>query len=713
MNWWCRTARSVLLTFIVLAMHATCGAAGYDEPRPQNRVDGWMRSGYDASRARCLNTTVSTKGRRKRLKRLDIAATDLFFSPTTGSLYVTVGADSSRYAGSLIEVDPRTRKVLNEIPLGGDPARMSVSDADRTAWVILDRARVARVDLAARRVLTVFTPTVDSTGDAIIPITVAVRPGHPETVAVSFVFESHTGEVAVALYDDGVRRPAAIAGFSAGQLIFAGDVLWANRAFEQSYAAVVRKIAIRQEGLVWDGAEDTFMGNNAVSLEDGRFYVTTGEIFDAASLKRVGWIPTGDAPIVGAHVVDEAAGKIYYAFNYAFSLILVYDINTERIEGYVDGTVYHQASGIREMVLCGDVGVATLDHGVTFYPPKVFKTLAPYERPAPVPENGQVRVIELRAGYIVYDDVHRKIYATVSPGNPGIGNTVVEVDPYSGSVGRDVLIGSAPGIVRLSPDCTDLFIALWGSYQVRRCRLPDITTETTVELSRGPYAVNAGAVQMNAQEIVPLPESPAAMAVLYSWQPWYPEQTSEGVAVYDDAVRRPNYTDWWKTPSGSLVLDGDGRTLYGLNNTSTGFEFLKYTVDSSGVVESDSFDRVGQAFFDRLHIAGTRCYLDSGLVVDVHTAERVGQLAYNYSAFTTKIVVPDAPRNRVYLLAANDDGFEITSYDMTTLERVGSVHIPPFPSYYVADLLVWDDGRQLAFSAGDRIYLVPVALLAP
>jgi hypothetical protein len=88
-------------------------------------------------------------------------------------------------------------------------------------------------------------------------------------------------------------------------------------------------------------------------------------------------------------------------------------------------------------------------------------------------------------------------------------------------------------------------------------------------------------------------------------------------------------------------------------------------------------------------------------------------LPSNRGNFTTALVAADEPRGVVYQLVASDDGFEITSYDTTTLARIASFNVPPYISYYVADLLVWDNGRQLAFSTGDRIYLVPVSLLRP
>lgn len=704
-----------MLSILLVAGHASSEGKKPSVPGTNERERGWVIPGYDAVSAPVeVAASLRDAGykKRKKLKRLDVAATDLFYSPSTRILYVTVGSDSARYASTLLEVDPKTRKVLHETPLSGNPNRLSVTDADYTAWVILDDSRAARVDLLAHRVVTEFTPTLDTTSDAIRPITIAAIPNHPGTVALSFVFRDHSGDLATALYEEGVRRPALIDGFSATQLIVAGDMIWANNTIYNFQYSILRRLAIRPEGLVWDGRPDAYAGKFDVSLEDGRFYSTSGRIVDAETRLQVGWIPTDDYKVVG-HAVDTAAGKIYFAFNYDFTLILVYDLDTGRPEGFVDGSVYAEYPHIRQMVQCGEAGIVTIDDDLTFYPPKVVRTFRPYERPAPSPENGQVRVIPLPNSYIAYDDVRRKIYATVSPGNPGIGNSIVEIDPYQGTVGRDALLGSAPGILTLSDDRSQVYVAMWGSYQVKRVRTSDFSTERAINLSRGPYGENQDPLQTNAKEILPLPGSQDAIAVLYNWQPWVFEQFSEGIAVYDDDVRRPSYTGYGGTVPDSLELDDDGVTIYGLTNQSTRNEFLRCATGPGGVYGLVSLGTVDTGFFDQLHIAGSRCYTDGGSVIDVATGMRVGRLDFDYENFTSYLTVPDMPRGLVYQLTANDNGFKITSYDIVTFRRVGSVQLPPHLSYYVESLLVWDDGRELAFTAGDSIYLVPASLLQP
>ena len=629
-------------------------------------------------------------------------------------VYVTVGSESPLYPGSLLVINPLKGKVVHVIPLGGDASRLTLADTDRTAYVVVDQVIVKRVDLGARQVVSEFTPLLQDIDEPIRPSALAVMPGHPDTVAVSFEYSEHTGDAGTAIYDNGVRRPSSIARYTCRQMIFAGDVLWTNVAYPDGGLATLRSFEVRPDGLDDDGRHPIFEGSYDVSLVDGLLYVTTGEIIDEALRRRVAWIPTGDFRFVAAHAVSRERDLIYYAFNYESTVIYAFDRKTRRAVAAFDGAPFRQRTRISTMVDCGEAGLATLDDlGVTFYPIKHFRELRPYARPIPVAENGQVRVVAIPNNAIIYDDLRRKMYATVSPGVAGIGNGIVEVDPFAGSVGRDLLIGSVPAVMELSPDRRDLYVAMWGSYQFKRLSLPDLATAQTVDLDRGPYDGDDTPHPTNAQDILPLRDSPGSVAILYNYQPWYLVQPSDGLAVYDGADRRPGRTGTYEIKPSSVELSASGSEIYGLNALSTGFEFLKYQVHAGGVYQAQIYGSLAGAFFDQIHCPSATCYANSGLVIDAVTGTRAGVLPVERDAFTTVLVAPDIERGVVYQMVASDDGFEITKYDATSFVRIASFNVPPYLSYYVADLLVWDDGRQLAFSTGDRIYLVPVALLEP
>ena len=325
-------------------------------------------------------------------------------------------------------------------------------------------------------------------------------------------------------------------------------------------------------------------------------------------------------------------------------------------------------------------------------------------------EYGEGRVIALSHNALIYDDVARKFYATLGGNVPGAGSSVVEVDPYSGSVGRDVWIGSVPGITAISDDRQYLYVAMWGSYQIKRLRLPSLSEDMTFDLLRGSVDTY-GPYQTNAEEIMPLPGNSRSIAVLFNGYPWAREQLSAEIAVYDDDVRRPTTTDYYQPLAGSVELSADGTTIYGLNNQDTGSHFLTYTIGPAGVYRDQSYYGVGAAFFDDLHCVDGKCFTDVGVIIDALTGTRLGVLPYEGEYGASFAVVLDPERRLVYQ-AVSGRNLDVYAYDMQTHQRVAALSLPGI-SVNAAGLYLWDDGRQLAFSTGNEIYLIPTALLRP
>lgn len=78
-------------------------------------------------------------------------------------------------------------------------------------------------------------------------------------------------------------------------------------------------------------------------------------------------------------------------------------------------------------------------------------------------------VITLGVNHILYDPYSRKIMASVGSGSSSItGNSIVALDPTTGSVGTPVPIGSQPTNMALTSDGQVLYTILSGSIGVGR-----------------------------------------------------------------------------------------------------------------------------------------------------------------------------------------------------------------------------------------------------
>lgn len=659
-----------------------------------------------------LTLAGGASAQRPTLTHLYVSATGIAYARSTRSLYVAVAARSVEHPASLLEVDPSSGSVRREIAIGGDPYTLSVSDEDRTAYVAdFATSSVVRVDLSTGRVVSRFTPALDGYEREIRPAAVASAPGRPGTVAVSLFDVGFGSSVAIAVYDDGVRRPRTITDFPAGQLLFDGDRLWANTSSGAGQGATLRRLDVGADGLSWDGRPDAVAGYGDVSLEGRRLYTATGQIVDADTGRQVGWIPDSYDFAAGGHAVDTAGGTVTYALNGAsFTAMFVYDLSVGRLVASFDGGDYDQRAGVYSMVDCGTAGVATLDgYGVTFYPRSAFVPYPPYERPEPRPQSGGVRAIPLPNRALVYDDKRKLIYASVSPDVVGIGNSVVVVDPAAGEVGRAVPVGSVPDVLALSSDRSKLYVATAGSYGVVRCGLPRLKSELAFDTERGPYGPDAGPYPTIAGAILPLPGAPGSVAVLHTD---YVGQSAQGVAVYDDGVARPRVAPYGGDQPTSIALDPTGTTMYGIGGVG-GTDFLTYAISSDGVSAPTRHPLVGVGYPDRLHAVGNVCYSDFGAVIDGASSTRIGLLPPERGGYERALVATDPERGVVYQLLSGPEGYDVTSYDMTTLARRATVHVPPRRTTFVRDLFVWGRGKQLGFSTGEAIVLLPVKLLRP
>ena len=99
------------------------------------------------------------------------------------------------------------------------------------------------------------------------------------------------------------------------------------------------------------------------------------------------------------------------------------------------------------------------------------------------PPDDEIQQITLAANDIIYDPISRKIYASV-PGTAGdIGNTITAIDPFSGTIGSSVFIGSEPEKLAISDDGQFLYVDLDGAAAVRRFNI--VTKTAGLQFSLG------------------------------------------------------------------------------------------------------------------------------------------------------------------------------------------------------------------------------------
>jgi hypothetical protein len=171
----------------------------------------------------------------------------------------------------------------------------------------------------------------------------------------------------------------------------------------------------------------------------------------------------------------------------------------------------------------------------------------------------EIRKVTLATKDILVDTVAQTIYASV-PGSAGAsGNSVVTLDPASGTTGTPVFVGSEPDILALSGDRHFLYVGLDGEAAVRRF---DTTTQTAglrVPLGSGEFGS-----PVYAEDIEVIPGAPGTIAVARR----VPGigGSHEGVVIYDEDVARPTMSD--RTRSNNSRLSSPRRPRSSTATTS-------------------------------------------------------------------------------------------------------------------------------------------------
>jgi len=350
-------------------------------------------------------------------------------------------------------------------------------------------------------------------------------------------------------------------------------------------------------------------------------------------------------------------------------------------------------------------GLAT---GVAFGTTRITaSTLGIISSPVTLQVNDQ-RQIALPAKDLIYDPLRKLIYASV-PGSAGtVGNTITVIDPETGSVGRSVFIGSEPGKLAISNDGQYLYVALDGAAAVRRLILASMTPDIQFNLGSDLFFG-----LRYAEDIEVLPGVPESVAVSRKYLSVSPRHA--GVGIYDNGVVRPTTTPDF---SGSAVninvieFSTSAARLYGYNNETTGSEFRRITVDSSGVSILDATASLIQGGGD-IKFDNGLIYANNGAIIDPEARTLIGTCTLS-ALYGGVAVRPDSANNLAFFLEYDfySSSWKIETFNTSTFVSLGSLTVPGIPYTATPGSLIRWGGNGLAFRASNNnIYLVRSPLI--
>jgi trimeric autotransporter adhesin len=275
--------------------------------------------------------------------------------------------------------------------------------------------------------------------------------------------------------------------------------------------------------------------------------------------------------------------------------------------------------------------------------------------------------LSLQARDMVYDPFTRLIYASVSGAAGAIGNTITEIDPVTGTIGRSFYIGSEPGKLAITNDGKLIYASLDGAAAVRVFDIPSRTPGLQFTLGSdsffGPFY---------AEDIAILPGNNRAVAVSRMNKGVSPRHA--GVAIYDNGIMRPQVTAS-HTGSNAIEFSASASTLYGYNNETSEFGFRKMLVDNAGVAITNVTQNLLSGYSVDIKYENGRIYSTTGLVLDPETLDLLG--AYALPNSFGNLVQPDASVGRTFFLADSfsSSKMELLAFNQSTFASLGSQEI--------------------------------------
>ena len=646
---------------------------------------------------------------------------DLAYSPLTRLLYASVPGDDTQYPNSVAVIDPRSGSVVTSVAAGNNPSRLAVSDDGRNLYCLHDKVAIDRYDLTTLRTDQSFQSTMARQGSTLVPWDIRVMPGQPDVVAVSLVCDQCTGLKAIAIYDRGIMRPVISADTYGSSIAFTSqDTLWAIDGGGSSNE--LWKYSVDSSGVARTGglpASSLNPFNRRIQSANGMIYGTVGEVYDPVQASVVGLLNT-DERLTNAFAIDAPANRGYFLVGEQYETeILAFDLTTYlEVASFATRTL----AGINVltnnvMALCGDAGIAVAAEdqgGVAILPMSALAPAPPYVKPDPVKLKKKLkpRIIALPTNNLTYDEHRGLMYASIPGAAGNIGNSIVTIDPFKGSVGDPIWIGSEPQKMAISPDGSWLEVALNGSSSVQRVRLADQTPDQSFRLRTDFNPFNPMGTTRTRQVLV-LPGAAGSVVVNMSRQPAYREAGSDGIAVYDNGIRRPVLV-----PGESfggieeMQLSEDGVTLYGIDERDYIPVFVTLAITQDGIQISSKADIAAPGF--HLKCQNGLCFTENGGIIDAQAKSVIGRFpveSIDGGSVGPVQVAPDVASGVVYF--AGVYGYishpVVSAFDLNTRKLIGFYEIGGTTGSPV-DFFLWG-GDQLAFNTGTQIILLPTKLV--
>ena len=188
--------------------------------------------------------------------------------------------------------------------------------------------------------------------------------------------------------------------------------------------------------------------------------------------------------------------------------------------------------------------------------------------------------VSVPASGLLFDPYAQLLYATVpSTSTTLAGNSVVSVNPFSLAVGTPVLVGSEPNVMAETSDGNYLYVGLSGANSLAQFDLASQTLTATIPLNFPQSSSTTSSVAANWLATMPGSDTTLAVNTISTWGNFGILDISGNTGTF-----RPNLSGIY---NGVNPLFADATHIYAYDSETSGAEFYRYTVNSSGLTLVD------------------------------------------------------------------------------------------------------------------------------
>lgn len=312
---------------------------------------------------------------------------------------------------------------------------------------------------------------------------------------------------------------------------------------------------------------------------------------------------------------------------------------------------------------------------------------------------------------MVYNPVNGLLYVSVpdSAGAP-YGDSVVSVDPETGTLGTPIPVGSDPNQLAISSDGTILWVALDDDSAVRQVNLTTGTAGLQFPLAAVGAPYSAG---QHVNALAALPGSPNSVVVAWSGY----------VAIFDSGVLRGTQ---WTNPSNAayaLLADGSKSEIYTAGSSYRNTGYITFSYNASGL----SFLATAPAVYTfanypggEIQITGGTLYTDYGQAFNAETGAFLGSFNATGTTVASGPIFADTTLGLAFILD-NSQGYaygvnnanynQVQVFNLSNYTPTGSVipvNLPPvgqlyYSFFYPMHLTRWGS-NGLAFQTQTGVF---------